>query len=464
MDFTEVYKQTSQLVLPSPSSALLAVAVSHRLVVRDADTLQIRHLFACTDAISDVVWSPDSRYIAVASKKLGLIQVWAMDDTEWSCKIEAGAEGLERIRWAPDGRSIMCFSDFQLRVTVWSLIERECAHIQYPKYTDRAFSFRPDGRYLALAERRDGKDHVSVYDAEEWVLLKNWPADTTDLEDLAWSPDGRYIALWESPLAYNLLIYHPDGRLVSRIASPPNPTLGVRSAAWHPGGQFIAVAGYDGVVRLVNWYTWTATVVIGHPALVEDVGVPVFKEIDLRDSVSTPAISGRLSGGVGGGQDLLQGRPKLRFQLVRPPYTIPRLRIEPDKPNPKTGVGVCQWSADGRWLVTRHDASPHTLYIWSLHTLKHLAVIHHTSSVRVVQFNPRHANLITWCCGNGYVYVARLPADADEERGVGVEVEAVEVPAVGFSVVGCKWMPDGKGVVVMDKEKFAVGFLVEGSE
>lgn len=32
--------------------------------------------------------------------------------------------------------------------------------------------FSRDGKYLALAERRDCKDHISIFDPSSWLLIK----------------------------------------------------------------------------------------------------------------------------------------------------------------------------------------------------------------------------------------------------------------------------------------------------
>lgn len=73
--------------------------------------------------------------------------------------------------------------------------------MQYPKFpSEKAYSFRKDGKYLALAERRETKDYISIYDCETWAIVKYFPVDTNDLDGIAWSPDGRFIAVWENPL------------------------------------------------------------------------------------------------------------------------------------------------------------------------------------------------------------------------------------------------------------------------
>ncbi|KAG5462395.1 MAG: hypothetical protein BJ554DRAFT_5286 [Olpidium bornovanus] len=174
LDFTDVYKQSSGLCAFSPDGRHIATAVLYRLVVRDAETLQIVHLFTCTDLVQAVDWSADSRLVLCASFKLGAVNVWSLEDASWSAKIDEGAAGLTSVRFAPDGRHVLCFSDFQvrpdapvlighlprnplsflggviffssifkhllvaqLRVTIWSLLTRDAVYIRYPKNNDK---------------------------------------------------------------------------------------------------------------------------------------------------------------------------------------------------------------------------------------------------------------------------------------------------------------------------------------
>lgn len=58
---------------------------------------------------------------------------------------------------------------------------------------------------------------------------------------------------WESPrplrpLQYKVLLYSLDGRLLSAYCAY-EWSLGVKSVAWSPSSQFLAVGSYDGKVR-----------------------------------------------------------------------------------------------------------------------------------------------------------------------------------------------------------------------
>lgn len=130
MDFTEIYKQSGNLVYFSPGAHFILNAVEDVLIVRRTDTLQI----SCTwsigapsqtatllnsskppsqhQRISHAGWSCDSEYLFAASAKRGIVQVFRLTDEHWNARIETGAEGLVKAEWASDGRHILCFSEW----------------------------------------------------------------------------------------------------------------------------------------------------------------------------------------------------------------------------------------------------------------------------------------------------------------------------------------------------------------
>ncbi|KAG8887832.1 hypothetical protein FRB98_008904 [Tulasnella sp. 332] len=261
MDFTEPYKQTHSLVAFSPGAQFILTAVQDRLIVRRADTFQVARTWLVDNSpsatasimstsrpkpstvihcppdayISHIAWSPDSEYLFAACVKRGVINVYKIRDEEWDCRIEAGAEGLVKVEWAPDGRSLVCFSQWGLRVTIWSLITGSATHIQFPKHPDKGYAFRKDGRYFILAERHKSKDTLSVYDAVEGYKLAR----------------------------YKLHIFSLVGHLLKTFTLPEPDIamgLGIRAVCWHPSGGFLAIGGWDDKVYILRSTTWDVMV------------------------------------------------------------------------------------------------------------------------------------------------------------------------------------------------------------
>jgi hypothetical protein len=133
----EIYKQSSSLVAFSPGAHFILTAVHDRLIVRRADTFQITRTWlldaspsptvnailrstkpntsiptSLDDSISHIGWSCDSEYLLAACVKKGVVNVFKLQDEDWSSRIDSGAEGLVKAEWAPDGRSILCFSEW----------------------------------------------------------------------------------------------------------------------------------------------------------------------------------------------------------------------------------------------------------------------------------------------------------------------------------------------------------------
>ena len=105
----------------------------------------------------------------------------------WTGKIDESLAGLAAATWAPDSRQIIAFSEFNLRVTVWSLVSNTAvAFIKNPKLLPpKGSSFSKNKKFMAFAERRDLKDWVSIYyTGNDWKLVNTFEVETFDLADL----------------------------------------------------------------------------------------------------------------------------------------------------------------------------------------------------------------------------------------------------------------------------------------
>lgn len=167
--------------------------------------MQVVQLFSCLDKISYIEWALDSEYILCGLYKKPMIQAWSLSQPEWTCKIDEGLAGIAYARWSPDSRHILTTSDFQLRLTVWSLVNTACVHVQLPKHASKGVSFTKDGKFAAICTRRDCKDYVNLLSCHSWEIMGMFAVDTLDLADVEWSPDDSSIVIWDSPLDYKVI-------------------------------------------------------------------------------------------------------------------------------------------------------------------------------------------------------------------------------------------------------------------
>ncbi len=147
MDFTEIYPQSSPsrlLQSRKPVSAHRKGRQAHRASrthPADHRLWQVEQSPAPTSSepprITHIGWSCDTEFVLAACAKHAFVRVCQLRDETWSATIEAGVEGLVNAVWAPDGRHILCFSEWGLRLTVWSLVTGLATYIQYPNASDR---------------------------------------------------------------------------------------------------------------------------------------------------------------------------------------------------------------------------------------------------------------------------------------------------------------------------------------
>lgn len=97
----------------SPDSAYLANAAERRLVIRSLSSreLAVLHVFETNDAIDDLAWSRDARYILTVNYTSATVQVWSLANTHWRCEIKDPGFGIRRVWWNADASSVLCSSN-----------------------------------------------------------------------------------------------------------------------------------------------------------------------------------------------------------------------------------------------------------------------------------------------------------------------------------------------------------------
>ncbi|XP_048096649.1 WD repeat-containing protein WRAP73 [Alosa alosa] len=442
MNFSEVFKQTNQLCRVSPDGKYLATCVQYRLVIRDVNTLQILQLYTCLDQVVHMEWSSDSLFILCAMYKRGLVQVWSLEQPDWHCKIDEGSIGLLSSRWSPDGRHILNTTEFHLRVTVWSLCNKSVSYIKYPKACQKGMDFSTDGRYMALAERRDCKDFISVFVCNDWHLLRHFETETQDLAGVEWSPNGCVLAVWDTCLEYKVLLYSLDGRLLSTY-SAYEWSLGIKSIAWSPSSQFLAIGSYDEKVRILNHITWKKVVEFEHPATINNTKAVVYREVEKRPTIPSDDLSLQQ---ISMGNSVFNSQSK--YEICQLPVQVPTVQPDTDRANPKVGISSLAFSADNRYLATKNDNMPTCVWVWDMQRVGLQAVLEQASVVRCFVWDPRRPRL-AMCTANNKLYMWS-PAGC----------VSVRVPVEGcFQVLSLLWHCSGDSLILIGKDQLCLCYM-----
>uniref|UniRef100_UPI00358FE037 WD repeat-containing protein WRAP73 isoform X1 n=2 Tax=Myxine glutinosa TaxID=7769 RepID=UPI00358FE037 len=438
MNFSNALKQSGQLCKFSPDGKFLAYCVHLKVVVREVRTLHITHTFSCLDLMNQLEWSADSLFLLCSMHRRAVVQVWSLEEPEWHCKINEGSAGLVHSCWGPDGRHILNTTEFHLRITVWSLCSKSVSYIRYPKTCAKGVDFTQDGQYMALAERRNCKDFVSVFACQDWQLLKHFATDTEDLAGLIWSPNGCVLCIWEASTEYKVLVYSADGRVLFTY-SAYSWALGVKAVAWSPSSQFLAVGSYDEKVRVFCDVTWQKIDELSHPKEVSDMpSVVVYEEVE----------SGEVSGHLGAAGGSARIETFSKYEVVKIPFKVSVEEPDPDRANPRLGVGLIAFSSDGHYMATRNDNMRWAVWVWSVGLFRLVSLLHQKRPVETLAWHPSQPRLAITCDG---------PSVFLWSPGGCVSVVVPSDDA--FHVLGVKWEPDGKSFLVMNKTEFCLCYL-----
>ena len=105
----------------------------------------------------------------------------------------------------------------------------------------------------------------------------------------------------------------------------------------------------------ISKVTWKRVTAHEHASPVQSRKVTVYREVEAKTSADRlGALFGSSSGGGGGGSDggsvdVGHTATSVKYELLSPPVTLHDVNADPEKPNPKVGIGLVGFSADSRY-------------------------------------------------------------------------------------------------------------------
>lgn len=148
-----------------------------------------------------------------------------------------------------------------------------------PGVAHRGFCCRPGTLNLTLLTRSSGKDVISIHARDTLEVTRSWLPDTIDAQGLTWSPDGRWLMIWESAgQGHKILVYTADGHLYKvwngpRSISEEDRDIdlgpGVRLIDWSRTGAYVAVGDYSTRTTLLTVPSFTQSMSLQHTASIQ---------------------------------------------------------------------------------------------------------------------------------------------------------------------------------------------------
>ena len=259
----------SQPAVSSPDGALIAAVDQSQLVLRtssDGQTVEIFPLPRNDGGVyHHIKWSnPQGSPITDKPRRILLandvtIRVFDVRSTSWSAVVNGPAGNVGKIAhtdFGVDEAEVVVFSDFGAKVTIWSLVTSRGVEIRDPKAGSRCHDYRPKSKHWAMLTRELAHDNLLILAPKTHDVLENVELPTVDAQGLKWSPDGRWLVIWDTLSAgYRVLIYTADGHLFKTYAggqTVDDVGLGVKSVKWCPQSGDLAIGDCDDRVTILT--------------------------------------------------------------------------------------------------------------------------------------------------------------------------------------------------------------------
>lgn len=489
-----------------PSGSHIAyIADKTTIIVRDVQTLSVVAYRTCPAPPNNLSWSPNGRHLMCAMGSSGTISVFLVvdgvekgdencqleetsskgngQDENWSCNISQGVVGVATAMWSPCGRYVLMVSEFQVKMTIWSLSDGSCVDSLVAPKSEGMLAFSTDGTILAVVKRSDCKDTLCAYRCDTWQLLFEVYIPTTDAIGCSWSPDSSCLVVWDSLSCGNFIVaVSSEGDILMEKGWSSQHGLGVKTVSWCPSGSMFAVGSHDMNVVLFNPVTWSTIDTLAHQAVVNEVkseerpmvayveeyvdddgnneSVGTQKTVDTKQSVqkspSRDSVSGRrsTSGHIDrqtktdrtiAEEDKRAGISK--YEIISPPFKIPSIRVPTDEVHPKLGVSMALWCPTGKYLATKCDDKPTAVWIWDIANLRLETLLIHKAAVRGMAWRPGNRSNLVIVCGNECTYSWKPEY-----------VSCTAIPVDNFKASGIQWCE--KDIYqIWSKDKFCCCFL-----
>ncbi|KAI9726443.1 MAG: hypothetical protein M1828_001265 [Chrysothrix sp. TS-e1954] len=392
-DASEVIKATHYSALSPDGLHIASLSTPTTLTIHTTSSLSDPVLTinipstSSSSRSSTLHWSPatsSSRSTRILLSSEDTVRIYDITDPGWSAVISNGsgsAGSHSHVDFGCDDAQILAFSEFSASLTVWCLHTGQSVSIRDPKFpSPRSYSRSKPGRkgVLALLSRPGSQDVLSLHAASNSQLIKSITLPTIDAQGLRYSPEGKWLAVWDTPsMGYKVMIFTADGNLY-RINSGDYfddslAGLGVRTIEWSPDGSCLAIGGYEKRITLLSTQTFSPAIHLSHPVSANPARCPVHQETNAAYTTATSTINPPTS----------SSSPSSSTSSS-----------SSTSPSPPPSTTHLTFSPNSTLLASVSSQTPTTVWLWDLTALRLRAVLVQHADVRRLSWHPTRRGLL----------------------------------------------------------------------
>ncbi|KAJ5382211.1 hypothetical protein N7517_000122 [Penicillium concentricum] len=337
------------------------------------------------------------------------ISVWQLTPLEILAEIEGIEPGALAVDFGADENEVLVFHAWNTKLSVHSLETGRSSVIKTPKFAHHfGYGYRTKTRHLAVLLKPETSDLLTVHEPRSYELVNKAVLPTIDAQGLKWSPDGKWIAIWDIASAgTKVLVFTADGQLFRTYSGPSGVDdsfdLGVKQIEWSPPHQGIcetlAVGKVNGNIDLLRTRTFSSATTLSHVFPTDQQCPNIWRE--------------RYTSAAGDAE-------------YAEASCSSALSMSPESAGPPRGVLTMTFSPDGRLLATVDTARQNVVWIWSLEgTPKLASALVHEQPVRQIVWHPSTPQLlintitntlpaIRWWSPQDHPLIARVPVQRSE--------------------------------------------------
>ncbi len=176
---------------------------------------------------TQLAYNADGRFLAVASRRTGIIQLWDTQKNELLHTFEGQIRWIRKLVWSPDSERLVSVGEHQLEF--WNVANRTL------RRTDQGqcLAWSPDGQYFLIAS-----DKVQLRRTSDGALLRTFPIEER-IQRVSWGSKGQVITCIDSQRVTQFWLV-ADVKLLTVLQ-------GVKDLVWNSDGQTFTINRENGV-------------------------------------------------------------------------------------------------------------------------------------------------------------------------------------------------------------------------